>query len=238
MRIEVNHVSKSYQNQRVLKDVSLRSEGEIFGLIGPSGSGKTTLIRLMTGSLRVDGGSILLDGIPVPNKDLLKKIGYMPQNEALYSDLTGYQNLHFFGSLYHLKGTMLKERIYEVLAFAGLVEHASKKAGSYSGGMKKRLSLAAALLHRPGILFLDEPTVGIDPLLRKKIWDGFELLNKEGTTLIITTHVMDEAARCSRLGLIQDGALLATDTVSNLLAKTESGTIEELFIKGKAVDEA
>ncbi len=238
MRIEVNHVSKSYHNQRVLKDVSLRAEGEIFGLIGPSGSGKTTLIRLMTGSLRADGGSILLNGIPVPNKDLLKKIGYMPQNEALYSDLTGYQNLHFFGSLYHLKGTRLKERIHEVLAFAGLEEHANKKAASYSGGMKKRLSLAAALLHRPGILFLDEPTVGIDPLLRKKIWDGFELLNKEGTTLIITTHVMDEAARCSRLGLIQDRALLATNTVSNLLAKTESGTLEELFIKGKAVDEA
>lgn len=231
MLVEFNEVSKSFKQQMVLDKISLSmNENEIFGLIGPSGAGKTTLIRMMIGAINCDNGSIRVSNYSMPNLKALDLIGYMPQNDALYSDLSGFDNLMFFGGMYQIKKAELKQRAQEVLKLVELEDDAKKKVINYSGGMKKRLSLAAVLLHRPKLLVLDEPTVGIDPLLRRKIWDEFNRLKAQGITIVVTTHVMDEAIKCDRLGLIYNGSMIDCDTVEALLNKTENHTIEELFL--------
>ena len=232
MLIEVNGVSKAFKKQQVLKDINLSiNENEIFGLIGPSGSGKTTLIRLIIGAISADSGNINIMDYKIPDLRALNIIGYMPQNDALYDDLTGFDNLMFFGGMYHMKKGQLKSRAQEVLRLVELEKDADKKVINYSGGMKKRLSLAVTLLHSPKILILDEPTVGIDPILRKKIWDEFYSLKEQGKTIIVTTHVMDETAKCDRLALIYQGGIIDGDTVSTLLGRTENHSIEELFLE-------
>jgi ABC-2 type transport system ATP-binding protein len=229
--IEISEVSKEFKKQKVLSDINLAiHENEIFGLIGPSGSGKTTLIRLMLGAIKADRGKIRVMDCLVPDLKILDSIGYMPQNDALYNDLSGYDNLKFFGGMYHRKSHELQQRMQEVLKLVDLERDSRKKVSNYSGGMRKRLSLAIALLHNPRILILDEPTVGIDPILRQKIWKEFDLLKKQGKTIIVTTHVMDEAMKCDRLGLIYKGEVIACDFVRSLLDQTESHTIEELFL--------
>lgn len=234
MEIYLQNVSKSLSKQRILSDINLKiEENEIFGLIGPSGSGKTTLIRLMTGAISSDTGSVYLGEKKMPDLKVLESIGYMPQNDALYTDISGRDNLRFFGEMMGMKKAILESRIDEVLQLISLEKEDKKRVQNYSGGMKKRLSLAAALLHKPKILFLDEPTVGIDPILRKRIWDQLETLKEQGTTIIVTTHVMDETKRCDRLALIHQGKILECDTVSNLLSKTKDGSIEELFLKNR-----
>ncbi len=231
MLIEMKEVSKAFKKQQVLQDINLSiQENEIFGLIGPSGSGKTTLIRLIIGAIAADRGSIQVMKERVPNLKVLDTIGYMPQNDALYYDLSGYDNLMFFGGMYQMKREILKKRAMEVLRLVELEGDARKKVGNYSGGMKKRLSLAAALLHSPKILVLDEPTVGIDPLLRKKIWDEFYQLKEQGKSILVTTHVMDEAIKCDRLALIYQGGILACDSTTSLLSRTKNNSIEELFL--------
>lgn len=233
MLIELKDVSKAFKKQQVLKNINMTiNENEIFGLIGPSGSGKTTLIRLIIGAISSDSGSIQVMDYKIPNLKALDEIGYMPQNDALYNDLSGYDNLMFFGGMYHMKRETLKQRAKDVLKLVELEEDAKKKVINYSGGMKKRLSLAVALLHSPNLLILDEPTVGIDPILRKKIWDEFYKLKEQGKTIIVTTHVMDETAKCDRLALIYHGDILACDTVGTLLSKTKNNLIEELFLEG------
>ncbi len=233
MIIEVENVSKSFKKQQVLDAINLSvEENEIFGLIGPSGAGKTTLIRLLIGAISANTGNIKLANYQIPNLKALDNIGYMPQYDALYNDLTGYDNLIFFGGMYHMKRSVLNEKIAEVLELVELEKDAKKKVINYSGGMKKRLSLAVALLHSPTVLILDEPTVGIDPLLRKKIWNEFYKLKETGKTIVITTHVMDEAIKCDRLGLIYNGKIIACDTVEKLLDKTQNHSIEELFLAG------
>lgn len=237
MLIEVNGVSKLFKKQQVLKDINLIiNENEIFGLIGPSGSGKTTLIRLIIGAISADTGNINIMNYKIPDLRVLNMIGYMPQNDALYNDLTGFDNLMFFGGMYQMKKDILRRRAQEVLRLVELEKDADKKVINYSGGMKKRLSLAVTLLHSPKILILDEPTVGIDPILRKKIWDEFYSLKEQGKTIIVTTHVMDEAAKCDRLALIYHGDIIDCDTVSTLLGRTKNHSIEELFLErgGKA----
>ncbi len=232
MLIELSNVSKSFKKQQVLKDINLQvRENEIFGLIGPSGSGKTTLIRLIIGAINADYGDVKVIDYKIPNLKVLDQIGYMPQNDALYYDLTGYDNLMFFGGMYHMNRDILKQRAQEVLKLVELEKDAKKKVLYYSGGMKKRLSLAVALLHSPKILILDEPTVGIDPVLRKKIWDEFYLLREQGITIIVTTHVMDETTKCDRLGLIYNGRMIDCDTVEVLLGRTKNNSIEELFLE-------
>lgn len=233
MLIELKDVSKAFKKQQVLKNINMTvNENEIFGLIGPSGSGKTTLIRLIIGAISSDTGSIHVMDYKIPNLKALDAIGYMPQNDALYNDLSGYDNLMFFGEMYHMKRDTLKQRAKEVLKLVELEEAAGKKVINYSGGMKKRLSLAVALLHSPKFLILDEPTVGIDPILRKKIWDEFYKLKEQGISIIVTTHVMDETSKCDRLALIYHGGILACDTVEALLGKTKNNSIEELFLEG------
>lgn len=233
MFIAVEGVSKSFGRQAVLQNVSLAvKEQEIFGLLGPSGAGKTTLVRLITGALLPDAGSVTVGGCRVPSFDALRKVGFMPQEDALYADLSGYDNLRFFASLFGLKKQRARRRIEEVLTLVDLTADAKKQVAHYSGGMRRRLSLAIALLHDPPLLILDEPTVGIDPLLRRRIWEEFQSLRAQGRTILITTHVMDEAARCDRLGLVYGGGILACDTVQNLLARTQHGSLEELFLAG------
>lgn len=227
--IEVKDISKSFGKQNVLKNINVTiKKGEMFGLLGPSGAGKTTLIRLITGAETVDKGEILVDNRPVPNFQTLKTIGFMPQNDGLYPEISGYDNLHFFGGLFGLRGKILEDSIAKVLQLVDLTGDAKKMVEKYSGGMKKRLSLAAALIHCPEVLILDEPTVGIDPLLRRKIWEEFKHQQSIGKTIIVTTHVMDEIKYCDRAGLIYEGHLIACDTVDKLIELGE-GSIENLF---------
>lgn len=230
MNIRLSKVCKSFDKKPVIKDMSMFIQsGDIVCLLGPSGAGKTTAIRLLIGAIAADSGTIQFDNIDVPNLKLLNHIGFMPQNDALYDDLTGENNLRFFGGLFRLEKKRLEQRISEVLALVDLSDDRKKYVRNYSGGMKKRLSLAAALLHEPDVLLLDEPTVGIDPVLRRQIWDQFKRIKVSGKTIIVSTHVMDEVTECDKAALIYNGHLIQYDTVENLLAKTKSGKVEELF---------
>lgn len=229
--VSIRHVSKQFGKHHVLKDINLDiMEGEIFGLLGPSGAGKTTLVKQLAGLDTPTTGVNYLLGEKLPSLKLISEMGYMAQSDALYADLSAKENLQFFSALYGLKGKEQKKRIEEVVKIVDLSNHIHKLISNYSGGMKRRLSLAIALLHEPDVLILDEPTVGIDPVLRKSIWDAFYNLNKKGTTLIVTTHVMDEAEKCHRLGLIRDGRIIAVGTPEELKRQTDSSTLEEAFL--------
>ncbi|WP_142337696.1 ABC transporter ATP-binding protein [Bacillus sp. AFS059628] len=224
-------VSKSFGKKEVLHNLSLQVEkAEIFGLVGPSGSGKTTLIKLIAGINEPTKGEVFVYNTNMPNLNEMKRIGYMAQVDALYEELSAFENADFMATMYGLKGKRKKERIEEVFDLVQLSQHMKKQVQHFSGGMKKRLSLAIALLHEPEILILDEPTVGIDPLLRKTIWEKFYDLKKEGTTIIVTTHIMDEAEYCERLGLIREGKLVATGTPEELKKRVSSGRIEDVFL--------
>lgn len=232
MDIQLKNVNKSFDKTPVIKDMTFTiTSGDIVCLLGPSGSGKTTTIRLLIGAIAADKGEILFGKTKVPDLKLLKKIGFMPQNDALYDDLTGEDNLRFFAELYGVKKAEENKRITETLALVDLSSDRKKYVKNYSGGMKKRLSLAVALLHEPEVLLLDEPTVGIDPVLRRKLWDQFKEIKNSGRTIIVSTHVMDEVSQCDKAALIYNGRLINYDTVNNLLAKTENGKVEDLFFK-------
>ncbi|MNI54124.1 putative ABC transporter ATP-binding protein YbhF [compost metagenome] len=229
--IVARHVDKAFGNKTVLSDISLEvHKAETFGLLGPSGSGKTTLVKLITGIDEVTSGDITVLGTPMPKLSVFKQIGYMAQSDALYTELTAHENLELFAALYGLKKPRRSARMIEVMELVSLHQHLNKKVGQYSGGMKRRLSLAIALLHNPPLLILDEPTVGIDPLLRHSIWNELKLLNSKGTTILLTTHVMDEASKCDRLGMIRDGQLLAVNTPQALIEEAGQTSIEDAFI--------
>lgn len=230
MDIKITEVSKQFDKKQVLSDITFTiPSGDIICLLGPSGSGKTTLIRLLVGAIAAEQGEIRFGDVVVPNLELMKKIGFMPQNDALYEDLSGEDNLRFFAGLHGMKKSEIEVRINEIVTLVNLTADRKKLVALYSGGMKKRLSLAAALIHEPDVFLLDEPTVGIDPVLRRTIWQQFVELKKAGKTLIVSTHVMDEVNECDKAALIYNGKLISFDTVVNLLAKTESGKVEELF---------
>lgn len=229
--VSIQHVSKSFKKHQVLEDVNLDIfEGEIFGLLGPSGAGKTTLVKQLTGLETPTSGESYLFGKQMPTLKLINRIGYMAQSDALYEDLTAKENLQFFSELYGLKGKKKTSRILEVMEHVQLSSDLNKLVSNYSGGMKRRLSLAIALLHEPEVLILDEPTVGIDPVLRQSIWESFSALKQNGITIIVTTHVMDEAEKCDRLGMIRDGRLIAVGTPEELKEQTNSRTIEDAFL--------
>lgn len=234
MDIILKHVSKAFAKQTVLNDVSLSfNKGDIHCLIGPSGAGKTTLLRIMTGALKADEGEVRLGDIVMPDAKIRNRIAFMPQNDAVYPDLSGRDNLLFCGRMYHIEEKQLKERIKTVLAMTGLGDDAKKLVALYSGGMKKRLSLGITLLNEADTLILDEPTAGIDPILRKTIWKEFHRLKDEGKTLIVSTHVMDEIRLCDKAALLYHGRIVAYDTVPSLLDQTTDGDIEELFLKSE-----
>lgn len=228
--IEINEIEKYFQKNKVLDKISLSIEtGEIFCLLGASGSGKTTLLRIIMGAIPCNAGSVKINNIKVPDKSLLSLIGFMPQNDALYEELSIWDNLKFFAGLQKLKHHQFNKNAEELLEIVGLFEDKKKLVRYCSGGMKKRISLAIALLHHPKLLLLDEPTVGIDPVLRKKIWDYLKQLKSSGTTILVTTHVMDEVTECDSAALLRNGKLLAVDTIENLIASTPNKKIEDLF---------
>ncbi|MDQ0887357.1 ABC-2 type transport system ATP-binding protein [Paenibacillus sp. V4I9] len=229
--IQVHSVSKQFDEKVVLNGITLAvPKAHIFGLLGPSGSGKTTLVRMIAGIDVPTSGTVHVLGQQMPQLTMLSQIGYMAQSDALYAELTAQENLEFFASLYGLTGTKRNQRIHDVMELVDLGSHLKKQISNYSGGMKRRLSLAISLLHEPGILILDEPTVGIDPFLRKSIWQELTHLSKQGTTILVTTHVMDEADKCHQLGMIRDGRLTAVGTPDELKQETSSATIEEAFL--------
>jgi len=233
IEIDVKGVSKSYGKTKVLRDIHLQIQrGQIYGLIGPSGSGKTTLVKLIVGIDTAEKGSVEVFGIKMSNLDLLKDIGYMAQSDALYLELTGYENLAFFASLYPMKKTEMKKRIAYAAELVKLTGELKKKVSAYSGGMKRRLSLAIALVHDPKILILDEPTVGIDPELRLSIWNELmHLKNEHQKTILITTHVMDEAEKCDIVAMVRNGALIKNGSPDDLKAAYGANQLEEVFLQ-------
>lgn len=229
--IMVESVVKAFGAQRALDGVSLRVEaGETFGLIGPNGSGKTTLIRLLLGQGRPTSGVVRVLGQRMPNRRVAGSIGYMTQSSALYNELTAQENVAFFGTLYGLRGATLHKRLMETLELVDLADRASSVTGTLSGGMRQRLSLACALVHEPRLVFLDEPTVGIDPELRQTFWEYFARLNTQGVTIVVSTHHLDEAARCHRLALLRFGKLLAVDTPDEMRRQSGESDFDKAFL--------
>ena len=204
--------------------------GQIVCLLGPSGCGKTTMVDLIIGNTIPVAGSVTVLGEQAPYPHARKKVGYMPQDEALYDDITAEENLRFFGAMVGLSGARLSDRMTELLQFAKLEDDRKKLVSHYSGGMKRRLSLAVAMLHEPELLVLDEPTVGLDPAHRRVIWDEFDRLAAEGTTILVTTHIMDEAARCHRIVMLQNGRIIAQGSPTDILTQTGTADLESAFL--------
>ncbi len=229
--VAVRNVTKTFGKLRALDNFTLNIRpGETYGLIGPNGSGKTTLIRIIVGLTRPTAGEVRILGQRMPNRRIAKDIGYMTQNNALYQELTIRENLEFFGRIYGLRGKQLQQHVNAVLETVDLAERARSVVDTLSGGMKQRVLLASALIHQPRLLLLDEPTVGIDPELRLAFWDHFARLNAQGVTIIVSTHHLDEAARCHRLGLMRSGALLAEGKPHELTTLSGKETMEEAFL--------
>jgi len=227
--VEVRDLHKHFGHVHALRGLSLQVErGITYGLLGPNGAGKTTLIRSIVGLLRPETGTVRVLGRTMPDKSVMARIGYMTQNIALYEDLTVRQNVAFFAAMAGV--TRAPRRIDEALALVELADRANSRVRELSGGLQRRCSLACALVHRPELVVLDEPTVGVDPQLRVQFWDHFHRLNAQGVTLIVSSHVMDEAARCDRLGFIRDGRLLAEGTERELLARSSRATLEDAFL--------
>jgi len=218
--LRVNGLKKAYGNLVAVAGVSFDVEkGETVGLLGPNGAGKTTTVSMIAGLIAPDAGEVLIDGIPVSGdtNPVKRRIGLVPQDLALYDELPAQANLELFGALYGISGAHAARVIDEALALVGLKDRAKDRVGTFSGGMKRRLNLAAALLHDPDVLLLDEPTVGVDPQSRNAIFDNLETLKKRGKTLVYTTHYMEEAERlCDRLVIVDHGQVIANDTLAGL----------------------
>jgi ABC-2 type transport system ATP-binding protein len=227
--LNAQDLKKSYGETEAVKGISLQvARGEVFGLLGPNGAGKTTAISMLTGLLEPTGGQIIVDGLDLKThtNEVKAKLGLVPQELALYPTLSARQNLTFFGRIYGLKGKELKQRVDEVLEMIGLTERADEAIQNYSGGMKRRVNIGAGLLHTPDILFLDEPTVGVDPQSRNAIFESVEALNRAGMSVIYTTHYMEEAQRlCHRVAIIDEGVLIALDTPTALIRSLGGGVV-------------
>ena len=217
--ISAEHLVRRFGNFTAVNDVSFRVEkGEIFGFLGPNGSGKTTVIKMLTGLLPLSGGEAHVEGIDVrtDSEGVRERIGYMSQNFSLYYDLTVEENLQFYGKIYSLGAARLKRRMEEIVQINGLGPYMKRLAAQLSGGWKQRLALGCAMLHEPKLLFLDEPTAGIDPVARRQLWDLLFELSGHGITFFVTTHYMDEAERCSHVAYIYYGKLIADGTPDSL----------------------
>lgn len=230
--VDAKDVHKQFEGEAVLRGIDLQvAAGEIVGILGPSGAGKTTLIKCLIGTLALNRGSVRIHGVTMPSLGMMDRIGYMAQLDALYEDLTGFQNLVFYGRLSGMRKRAAQTQAHALLALVELTAEEDKKVAHYSGGMKRRLSLAAALIGDPDVIVLDEPTVGIDPVLRELFWQEFERLKAKGRAILITTHVMDEAEKCDRLILLRDGMILENDSPERLKRKTPQGTLEAVFLE-------
>lgn len=217
--IEVRNIQKSYGGEIAVKNISFEVEkGEIFGLIGPDGAGKTTIFRILTTVLLPDSGSASVAGFSITEeKEIRRRVGYMPGRFSLYQDLSIEENLSFFATIF---GTTIEEN-YELIRdiYVQLEPFKKRLAGQLSGGMKQKLALCCALIHKPEVLFLDEPTTGVDPVSRKEFWEMLKRLKDKGISILVSTPYMDEASLCDRVGLIQNGKLLDIDTPEGVVAK-------------------
>jgi ABC-2 type transport system ATP-binding protein len=225
--VEVDGVAKRFGTIAALDKVTLKvRRGEVYGLLGPNGAGKTTLIRSLVGLVAPEQGTVTVLGQRMPQLDVLARVGYMTQQAALYPDLSAEENVRFFGAI---NGRV--DSVREALEFVDLWDRRKSVVSTLSGGMRTRCSLACALVHKPDLLLLDEPTVGVDPQLRIQLWGRFRKMAAAGTSILVSSHVMDEAERCDRLGLIRFGRLLAEGTVAELKAKAGVDRLEDAFIK-------
>jgi ABC-2 type transport system ATP-binding protein len=225
--VDVDNVVKSFGTIRALDGITLRvRHGEIYGLLGPNGSGKTTLIRAVVGLVAPDSGAVTVLGRRMPDLNILSSVGYMTQAAALYPDISVEENLRFFAAI-----SGADSNVDEVLRVVELEQRRKSVVATLSGGMRQRCSLACALVHRPRLLLLDEPTVGVDPQLRVQFWEHFRQMAAAGTTILVSSHVMDEAERCQRLGLIRFGKLLGEGSPDEVRAAAGTSNLEEAFLK-------
>lgn len=218
--IQATEIRKAFGSLTAVDDISFEvQKGETFGLLGPNGAGKSTTINMLVGALAPDAGRIMFDGrIAGGTKEAKQLLGVAPQALALYEDLTAEENLGFFGAMYGLSGAHQRERIDHCLEFAQLQDRRKDRAGTFSGGMKRRLNIAVALMHEPQIVLFDEPTAGVDPQSRNHIFEAIEALKKQGITILYTTHYMEEAERlCDRVAIMDHGRILAVDSVDGLI---------------------
>ncbi|MGB2799983.1 MAG: ABC transporter ATP-binding protein [Dehalococcoidia bacterium] len=233
LAVDATNVSFSYKNIKAVDRLSLQvPRGISFGLLGPNGAGKTTLIRLLVGLSRPQSGTVQILGSP-PSRRLARRIGYMPQLHSLYSELSILQNVDFFAQIYELRDkARRRKRVEEVIKLVGLWPRRKDSVQKLSGGMKQRVSLACSIVHYPQVLFLDEPTVGLDPELRVTFWNYFTALTKRGVTLIISSHTMDDAAHCDRLAFMRCGKIIAQGTPNELRQATQEpdATLEDAFL--------
>ena len=221
--LDVCDISKNYGAVRALDGVSFQVQpGEIFGLLGPNGAGKSTLLAIVASLRQTDAGEVRIAGrqLRSGDRDLRRQVGIVPQELALYGELTAAENLRFFGELYGIRGADLERRVTSILQTLGLDDRADQRVATFSGGMQRRLNLGAALVHEPRLLLLDEPTAGVDPQSRNRLFDEIRRLHADGMTIVYTSHYMEEVqALCSRIGIIDHGRLIACDTLSNLLQR-------------------
>jgi len=229
--VEIQHLTKTFGKFTAVDNLDLTIyKGEIYGLLGPNGSGKTTIIKMLSGLLTPTAGSVKIFGNTLPCKSVMNTIGYMPQETAIYLDNTVHENLSFFGRVYGMSKEHLEKREQEMLQFVDLSKWRDALVSTLSGGMKHRVSLACALIHEPTLMFLDEPTVGVDPELRATFWGYFENMAQKGITVIITTHYMDEASHCTRVGLLRLGKLIADGRPQDLKKSTRTTSLEDVFL--------
>ena len=225
--VDVANVSKAFGAVQALNGVTLRvKQGEIYGLLGPNGAGKTTLIRTIVGLVAASSGTVTVLGRRMPDVEILGRVGYMTQQAALYPGLSVEENVQFFAAINGAEGG-----VDDALKLVELDQRRKSVVATLSGGMRQRCSLACALVHKPQLLLLDEPTVGVDPQLRVQFWEEFRRMAAAGTTIIVSSHVMDEAERCQRLGLVQYGKILAEGTPDEVRERAGTPNLEEAFLR-------
>ena len=240
LAVETRELTRRFGAITAVDRLSLRiATGEVFGLLGPNGCGKTTTIRMLCGLLDPTAGTARVAGVEVTEtpERVKTRIGYMSQRFGLYEDLTVAENLDFYAGIYGLSRDVRRARTAELLGYLGLERRLHQLAGTLSGGWKQRLSLACAMLHRPALLFLDEPTAGVDPAARRSFWRTIHEIARGGTTVLVTTHYMDEAERCGRLAMMSGGRLIALGTPAEVAAQVGGATLEDAFIVLQERDE-
>ena len=238
--VKTTHLRKTFGSLVAVESLDLEiRRGEVFGLLGPNGSGKTTTIRMLTGLMQPTSGEATVVGYDIrrDSEAIRRNIGYMSQRFGLYDDLTVIENIRFYAGVYGLVGRERDERIAALMDELGLTARATQLAGTLSGGWKQRLALACATAHRPAMVFLDEPTAGVDPAARRRFWETIYVLASRGTTILVTTHYMDEAERCQRLAFLSRGHLIGVGTGQEILQQFHMPSIEDVFIELQRRDE-